>query len=450
MQTRRDHLHAYQFAVDRLATSLTTGDASRGENPTRRSAFGTLFGTGVVILLCIGFSVYGLIAPVPDHSWRTPGSYIVEKETGNRYLLIGGELRPVRNYSSVLLYSRGAVAHSVSRADLNGITHGSEIGIPGAPDQVPTPDRVLGGSWTRCLRPGLAHGQSVGFGTAATGSLSVAFPSDRQVLLESGDGDRYLLWRGKKYPVPGLPALMALGLDGDRPLAAPDDWLTAVPTGPALSAVLPAGRGEPAGRVAGRPVAVGQLFSTTTAGERHFYVMTRQGVARTNATEYSLLAADKASPEPRSVSPSALAAARVSADDALLTALPDVAGAPALPAGDHAVCLAQRVAGSSLRTDVVVAGGAVADGDLTAVVPTGHGLVVRSREAVLHKVPDPKTYLITDDGTAYQLATDDVTAALGLSGLVSVLPDQVIALLPRGPVLAMPAPDEGKGGTSRA
>lgn len=445
MQTRRDHVQAYQFAVGRLATALVSGDPGRGDSPTRRASLGTFFGVGIVILLCVGFGVYGLIAPAPDHSWRASGAYIVEKETGNRYLYVDGELRPVRNYSSVLLLARNPTAHTVSRQDLEGIPHGTAVGIPGAPDEVPAPSQVIGDAWTRCLRPQFAGGQSIDFSPAGR---TTAFPADRQALLVAADGTRYLLWKGTKYRVPDQATLVALGLDTDQPTAAPGDWLAAVPTGRALTAVRPAGQGKPAGTVAGHAVTVGQLFTTTTttAGERHYYVMTRGGVARTNATESALLAAEPHVPPPLQVPSSALAAVRLTDDPEMAGALPDVAGAPAVSADGQTVCLAQHVDGSALGTQVVLERGDAATGSRAVLVPPGHGLVVSSREETLRKATHPRTYLVTDDGTAYRLASDDVTAALGLSGLVSLLPDDMIALLPTGPLLTMPGSTSAGGG----
>ncbi|WP_435132474.1 type VII secretion protein EccB [Actinacidiphila sp. bgisy144] len=456
MQTRRDHVQAYQFAVGRLATALVSGDPGRGDSPTRRASLGTFFGVGIVLLLCVGFGVYGLIAPAPDHSWRASGAYIVEKETGNRYLYVGGVLRPVRNYASVLLLAGHATAHTVSQQDLSGIPHGTAVGIPGAPDEVPAPAEVLGNTWTRCLRPELNGGQSLDLSPAGH---TTAVPAGRQALLAGPDGTRYLLWKGTKYPVPGQATLLALGLDTDRQTAAPADWLAAVPTGRALTAIRPAGLGEPAGKVAGHTVTVGQLFTTGTAAggaadtssdptgsAGHYYVMTRDGVARTTATESALLAAQPHIPAPLQVPASALAAVKIADDPAMAGALPDVAGAPAVAGTGQAVCLAQQVDGRTLDSQVVLETGAAATGSRAVVVPPGHGVVAASREEVLKKATHPRTFLITDDGTAYRLANDDTTAALGLSGLVSVLPDDLLALLPTGPELTKPG-TSGTGGS---
>lgn len=143
MQTRRDHVQAYQFAMGRLASALVSGDPGRGDSPTRRSALGSVFGVALVVLLCAGFGVYGLVSPVAKDDWRKDGAVVLEKETGNRYVYANGALRPTRNQASALLIAgRRAAPESVSAKDLAGVPHGAPVGIPGAPDTVPAPSAL--------------------------------------------------------------------------------------------------------------------------------------------------------------------------------------------------------------------------------------------------------------------------------------------------------------------
>ncbi|MFF7472440.1 type VII secretion protein EccB [Streptomyces sp. NPDC008092] len=325
MQTRRDHVQAYQFAMGRLASALVSGDPGRGDSPTRRSALGSVFGVGVTVLLCAGFGVYGLISPVAKDDWRKDGAIVLEEDTGNRYVYAGGELRPVRNYASALLIAGGrGTPETVSAKSLAGVPHGTPVGIQGAPDTVPTASALATGAWARCLAgegaggsqsgslPGTQsggeepdgkgptgkeagakgtgaegtgaegagaegagaedagakdpadQGQALVFGSSA--AALAALPADRQVLL-TGPGDtRYLLLRGVKYPVPGDSTLIALGLDDQTALPATADWLAAVPTGAALAAPVPADAGKAAGQVAGQTAKVGQVFRTGTDG----------------------------------------------------------------------------------------------------------------------------------------------------------------------------------------
>ncbi|MEU6028851.1 type VII secretion protein EccB [Streptomyces tauricus] len=430
MQTRRDHVQAYQFAMGRLASALVSGDPGRGDSPTRRSALGSVFGMGLLVLLCAGFGVYGLLSPVARDDWRRNGAIVVEEETGNRYVYAGGELRPVRNHASALLIAGERTApETVSTASLAGVPHGTPVGIQGAPDTVPDASALATGEWARCLPgPGTAaRGQTLVFGGPA--AALAALPPDRQALLSGPGGARYLLLRGVKHPVPGDATLIALGLDDQTPLSATAEWLAAVPTGAALAAPDLPGAGEPAGQVAGRTARVGQVFRTGADGTEHHYVMRSDGLALVNATEYALLAARPGAPAPRQVGQPDIAAAPVAADRGTTGRVPDLTDVRALAGGT--VCLDTRTGG---RTRITVR----AAGRGGVVLPAGGGVLA---------VPDGgrTEYLITEQGLKYRIADSDAGGALGLgdSGHRLPLPAGVLALVPNGPVLSRAAAAKG-------
>jgi len=72
------------------------------------------------VLLSGGAVVYGLISPAPDFSWRAQGSIIVDKDTGTRYVLLGGALRPAANYASARLAGSSKPVSMVSHKTLAG------------------------------------------------------------------------------------------------------------------------------------------------------------------------------------------------------------------------------------------------------------------------------------------------------------------------------------------
>ncbi|MFE4622728.1 type VII secretion protein EccB [Streptomyces mirabilis] len=433
MQTRRDHMQAYQFAAGRLATALVSGDPGRGDSPTRRAALGSFFGAGIVILLSAGFLIYGKLSPVTTQAWRQPGSIVVEKETGNRYLYLDGQLRPVRNYASALLLTGHGTVRTVAAKALAGVPHSAPVGIDGAPDSLPTAATLLSQAWTDCLRPDLKSGRVIDF---APGDRATAFPSDRQLLLESPDGKRYVLWRGTKYLVPSDATLIALGLDGDRPVSAPAAWLAAVPTGVVLAPAKIDGAGQAAGQVAGKPVTVNQLFTTSAAGAKRSYVMTRHGVAPVSTTEAALLAAQHGAPAPRQVSATDIAAAHVSADRSLTRALPDVLNAPSAASSGQVVCLREASGGSKVNATVVVEDGAAATGSRPVLVSPSHGVYAIDQRQLAARAPHPQTYLVTDRGIAYPLGDSAAAQDLGIGGAPPApLPESLLAALPRGPEL---------------
>ncbi|MFJ3423100.1 type VII secretion protein EccB [Streptomyces sp. NPDC086082] len=441
MQTRRDHVQAYQFAMGRLASALVSGDPGRGDSPTRRSALGSVFGVGLVVLLCAGYGVYGLISPVAKDDWRKDGTIVLEKDTGNRYVYANGELRPVRNYASALLIAGARTApETVSATSLAGVPHGTPVGIQGAPDTVPDASALATGAWARCL-PGqgadgtaattkgtkakgsAGQGQSLVFGSSAT--ALAALPADRQVLLRGPGSTRYLLLSGVKYPVPGTPTLIALGLDDETALPATADWLAAVPTGTALAGPVPSGAGKAAAKVAGQSTVVGQVFRTTTGSAEHYYVMRSDGLALVNATEYALLTARPGAPAPRQVGQADIAVAPVSSEHATTGRVPDLTRVRPLEGGT--VCVTDLADGRARITRAASESGGI-------VLPAGGGVLA---------VPDSgrTEYLITEQGLKYRIADTDAARALGFGDTKHrlTLPAGVLALVPDGPVLSRAA-----------
>ncbi|MER8184563.1 type VII secretion protein EccB [Kitasatospora sp. NPDC094015] len=445
MQTRRDHVQAYQFAMGRLATALVSGDPGRGESPTRRAALGTFLGAGVTALLCAGSGVYGLISPVPSAAWRTPGAIVLERQTGNRYLLLDGELRPVRNRASALLLAGStAPMETADRAALAGAPHGAPIGIPGAPDTVPTGTGLLTGGWTRCLRPDLATGQSVDF---APQGRTTPVPADRQALLAGPDGKRYLLFGGVRYPVPSDSVLIALGLDGEQAVPARPSWLAALPQGAPLAAPTVPDAGAPAGQVAGAAVTVGQLFSTDSGGTDRYYLMRSDGIAPVNASEAALLAMAPGAPAVRRVGATDMASTPLSTAPPPADRLPDVRDAPPIAAAGQALCLAQTPDGTAVRSRVVLEGGAAATGTRPVLVPADSGVYAVDQTQLAAQALAPRSYLIDDQGTAYPLGEGSAAAQLGLAGRPRTpVPGDLLAELPQGPVLDVAAARATAGG----
>ncbi|KUO17522.1 type VII secretion protein EccB [Streptomyces dysideae] len=432
MQTRRDHVQAYQFAMAQLGSALVSGDPGRGYAPTRRPLLGTFFGFIIVVLLCIAFAVYGLLVPGGNTSWRKAGSIIVEKETGNRYLYFDNELRPARNYASALLLAgNDAQVRSVSRNSLAGVRHGTPVGIPDAPDALPSAKDLLSGPWTRCLRDDVRSGQVLGFDP---GDRTRDFPDNRQVLLSSGKDDLYLLWRGTKYPIPDESALTALGLDAQLPVPAPRDWLSALPTGARLTAARIPRAGEPGRNVAGRPTVVGQLLRTTVADTDHYYVMRPDGVEPVSATQAALLIGRAGAAPARPVRSGDVAAVPAAEADAL-TAVPDVLGVPLLRFDKEALCLLHTSRDTTLRTRVVLEDGPSASQDARAVIPPGRGVLAVDQDQ-LSETTSPQLYLITEQGVLHVLESDQSAGALGYASAVPLpLPEDVLKLLPQGPRL---------------
>ncbi|MFE3884911.1 type VII secretion protein EccB [Streptomyces lydicus] len=432
MQTRRDHLHAYQFATGRLASALVSGTPGNGEAPMHSAGLGAMFGALLAVLLVIGSVVFGFLKPAENTSWKHTGALVVQKETGTRYLYVKGELHPTLNYASALLAAgSGATVTEVSRASLSGVRRGSTIGIAGAPDDVAEPSALLTGAWADCLRPGPQAVERLDFAPQSARPV----PDDTRVLVAGPHDSRYVVWKDTKYPIDGRPSLLALGLDTERPVQATQPWLDALPTGATVSPAAIPGAGKGGRTVAGSRATVGSLFRTVVGSTHHYYVLRNDGMAPLNQTEAALLAARPGGRQPVGVSPTDIAAVPSSSDSSLLHRLPDLlAGKDATSDSGGALCLRRSTSGNKVHSTVVRESGRVMTARATAVLPTEHAVL-----AAPPKQPgatkDPTPFLITDQGVKYELV-GPAGQALGYGSVTPrTLPSTTLDQIPNGPRL---------------
>lgn len=490
MQTRRDHIQAYQFATGRLVHALTAGDPGTGEQPMRRANLGVVLGLVCAVLLSGGAVVFGLISPAPDSSWRAQGSIIVDKDTGTRYVLLGGALRPAANYASARLVGGSKPVAIVAHSALAGTPVGPRIGIAGAPEGLPAPTALLSGAWALCLGPAGAGGTVTDLDPAGRTDPAPERPilvtavaaASKTALGTAGVSGEYVLWGAEKYPVPNASVLAALGFGDQAPLPADAAWLAVLGTGDPIGPATVPGAGTRGPRVAGVQGKVGQLYQTTAAGVAQYYVLRTDGLAPITRTEAALFAMAPGYRPPVQVGPADIAGAPVSPDQSLLRRLPDVVStSPYTPDGSR-LCVLESAAASDAATSaqaqvlakaqtqsaVTAASGSAAQAQLAAdlatatrprltlvteaerllpadtpvVVPAGTGLLAES-SSVVERTGAPYLFLITDSGERYELMGSDAVGALGYTGAAGhVLPDQILSLLPPGPALSVTAARE--------
>jgi hypothetical protein len=96
-------------------------------------------------------TIFGFVSPGGQKAWKEPGTLILEKESGARYVFLDGELRPVLNQASGrLILGDDLHVRSVSRHSMAGVPHGLPVGILGAPDFLPDAKRLNGKQWQVC------------------------------------------------------------------------------------------------------------------------------------------------------------------------------------------------------------------------------------------------------------------------------------------------------------
>jgi type VII secretion protein EccB len=466
MHNRRDQVHAHGFMVGRLVSALLCAEPDMAVPPLRRSWSGLIIGSLVAALAVAGFAVMSVVSPGGGASaWRKPGTLILDKQTGTRYVLAAGQLRPVLNYASArLLLGAKMTVDSVPTKSLADVPRGGPVGIVGAPDSLP--DAVSESApWLACAssagsRPALSLLVGTGLGER---SLSAR----QAVLVRTSDGTTYLVTGGRRLRVTAPWVPRALGFSDDAAIGVRDAWVDTLPAGPDLPPPATPGVGQAGPDLDGGPAKVGEVFLVQGAdADRRYYLLTSAGLQPMTQTAASLVLSDpetaKAYPGATAgahdLSPAALAASKILSAPAWQAGLPaqpptlDAVGAGRMP------CVRTVPYGNRVTTSVVTlpavpvtATNAVAASTGTAPAgtsgdPSGNRVAdqvaIAPRSGLLARtlpapgVPGEGLYLVTEDGAKFPVENGDAAAALGYAVPSAVaVPADLLALLPSGPVL---------------
>ncbi|MBT2491154.1 type VII secretion protein EccB [Streptomyces sp. ISL-96] len=168
MATRRDELAAYTFARKRTVAAFLAPSPGGSDEGAPRPIRTVMPSLAVGVVLVIGFIAWGVIKPSAPKGWDTAGEHIiVDSDSTTRYVVINDEtkggkkvrtLHPVLNYASAKLLldkGKGTVIEVPGKdIDKSGIPHGATLGIPYAPDRLPTKeDAEEAKTWAVCERP---------------------------------------------------------------------------------------------------------------------------------------------------------------------------------------------------------------------------------------------------------------------------------------------------------
>ncbi|MGW4462612.1 type VII secretion protein EccB [Micromonospora sp. NPDC004704] len=459
MQSRRDQVQAQSYVLGRLTSALVAAEPEAAENPHRRLLIGTVAGTLIAALVVAGFAVYGFLRPGGATSWRKPGTVVVEKETGSRYVLVDGRLRPVLNYSSaLLLFGKKPAMTTVSATSLRSVPRGQSVGIVGAPDALPAPTALAGTTWTVCAVAGRDAAGTLATATTLTVDRTPSGPvlgPDQGVVAQAPGGETFLVWRGRRYALTQTWLSRVFGYDGS-PAPVEPGWLDQLPAGSDIGPVAVPGRGEQGPVVDGTPTQIGQLFVARIAGtaERH-YLLQRDGLSQLTPTGVAVVSSDPETARaygsrpvvPTELTAAALAGLPASKQPVLPGDLPETPPAVA-PAGPGRVWCVRHGDPSGvvrLTAESPLPPGAVAAGDGAGVTRTAGtatavafaagvgGLVRLGRPG---QAPGTSYFVVTDAGIKYPLADPSVAQALGYpTSLAATVSPALLELLPTGPLL---------------
>ncbi len=481
MQNRRDQVIAHQFLVSRLTSGLLRADPDVVEPPARRTNRGMTYGMVVAAVVSAGFLVFGLVKPGGNTTWESGKALIVEKETGTRYVY-DGRLHTVRNYPSArLLLGADMATVSVSAASLGSARHGTEVGIPGAPDALPTSESLNAHPWQVCAATTTtdsgAH-KPLTVLAVDTARQGTGVRADQAVLVRGPDGDTYLLWQDNRFKVAGgQAALAALGYGGVKATTVSAAFLDAVPAGPDLAAPPVTALGTSGPALDGQATRVGQVFTVQTPGSaKRYYVLGDDGLVPITPTQAALALGDPRTkqkayqgdvPKELVLSAQALSGALAPSGSAAGTAVrqagsqlppepPALLGVP----DSTGVCVGLDPQGTKtirVTLSLVAAKDVVEEAlpplkasaapclpvDGIAVAP-GSGSLVRALTSSGDGT-GTTTYLVTDNGVKYRVPTADAAKDLGYDLSTAVgLPAPLLNMLPTGPDLSPESAANGR------
>ena len=400
MPSNKEVLDAQRYNRKRLITAFMSGTPGGRELEPKGYIYPLVIGVVLsAVIVAVGV-VIGRFAPTLPDGWENGRLIVVD--TGARYFTANGTLRPVTNVTSARLLTGNGVLEPIRVAGsvLDNTPRGPQIGIVGAPDDVPPPDRLRADLWTVCLdEEGNNHAWVAGQPARAAdaGMTIVATPSSEKYLVAGGK--KYLI--ADEYVETGLLAGVAT-----HPEKA--GWLNLLETGDPLAPIRLSHEGEDVTGFYSRlgQLRVGSLLVSEDTNE--YYVVTGdKTMAALTPVQYELLKLGTAgivrgTPQPIS----AREAADLLGNGARTN--PEIAKDwPAtLPTAqidaEHLPCVTLTIADSKPVVSVrQLAVDDLAVGAPAVTVPGGYGALVRKTSGTMGAVQ-----LVADTGQRFGLGAD--------------------------------------------
>ncbi|WP_369190438.1 type VII secretion protein EccB [Streptomyces sp. R08] len=312
MASRRDQLNAYTFAKRRMLASFVQSSPDGSEEGAPRPLRGVVPGVIVGVVVMAVFGAWGMFKPTAPQGWDTPKSkVIIASKSTTRYVVLKTgdtvQLHPVLNMASAKLLlnpGQGEVV-TVDESVLDGgkIPHGVTVGIPYAPDRLPSAGEAGADKrWAVCERPS-AGGSSIQKAALVLAKRDTKKTEGKQRLrggellyVVDPDKNRYVVdasgtaYRVDKSDELLLRAVVGSGRDPER---VSQEWLATLHQGdpitfPSIGAASGTAAGAP-GELDASANKVGMVLKASDASGEHYYVVLPGRVAQISAFVAQLL-----------------------------------------------------------------------------------------------------------------------------------------------------------------
>ncbi|GAA3618488.1 type VII secretion protein EccB [Kineosporia mesophila] len=453
MVSRRDLLDSYQFAARRVVSATVAQETDPTEWPYRRLGGAGFAAVLITVVALAGAGVWGLIRPGGKTSWEDGKSVVVVKETGATYYYdaTAQRLYPTPNFASAALLAGTSTKTSTSTKSLTKASRGPELGIVGAPSNLPSSSDLVSPPWSQCTQQVSISGHEVSRTWMVVGKrpgTGDALTDNAILVRDTTDNGLSLIWHNTRYQIRDADVVTSvLGTaDGSYALAG-DSWLQSLPAGKPIAPITLSGTKSASRAMSG--ARVGEVRSVDNGSRTQHYLVTANHLVPITELQAKIQEASTGD-APRAATAGAVAAADRS-EGALPSSTDPPATIPTLisPGQASSVMCATWDDGDFtptvyLNSEVPVESGI----DTKAVSGSSTALADRvwvqpGKATLVHSQPSPETpadsgplYLVTDQGLRYAIPTSTAQSALGLGGVETYsLPASLVARVPEGPSL---------------
>jgi type VII secretion protein EccB len=452
--TTKVQVSGWRFLLRRVEHAIVRRDTRMFDDPLQFYSRAVMIGIVLAVLICLGAALLAYFKPLGK---RGGDSLLVDRTTNQLYVVMPGtdQLRPVYNLTSArLVLGNPGTPSAVKSDELNRMSKGQPIGIPGAPYATPV-SSVAESTWTLCDTVTKAESVAPKVNTSVIvlplvrdSSVGPMRP-DQGMLVTYEGGDWLVTDRGRHaidlsdravtsavgIPVTAKATPISTGLFNALPNVGP--WQ--------LPQIAAAGAPNTLGLPAN--LLIGSVFQTVTESGEQQYVVLPDGVAKVNDPTAAALRAGNSY---GLVAPPAVESSVVAriAEQVYVSPLPDKALEMQLREETPTLCWSwQRQPGDQGAKISVISGRRLPipatalnngidqiGGDATVFINGGQFIRLQS--------PDPRygesMYYVDPQGVRYGIPNDDTAQDLGLTGPLTA-PWQVVSLLVDGPVLSKQA-----------
>lgn len=270
MATKKDLIEAQGYSRRRLLSAFTGGAPGGKELDPAKPLRAVVAGIALTVMVILGGVFYGMIRPGLPNGWEN-NHLIIASDTGARYLSVDGVLYPVINTASArLLIPSGKFAViATDQKTLADIPIGGTIGIPGAPDHLPSPDSLVRTGWSACVT---GEAQTI----VALPDTELLVPTDNATLVKA-DGQLSVITGKYRYAVDRLATdsvLRAVGLDVSSAVEVDSRWLSLFEPGAPLAPITVPGAGD---AIVGSTLRVGSTVHPQGSPEDQRFLVTNNG-----------------------------------------------------------------------------------------------------------------------------------------------------------------------------